>query len=58
MSPIELDYRPHLPQNLQVPIGCIGSGFVVSDCHLPAYASVGFQVAAIASRTPGRGECC
>ena len=54
MSPIELDYRPHLPQNLQVPIGCIGSGFVVSDCHLPAYASVGFQVAAIASRTPGR----
>lgn len=33
-------------------IGVIGSGFIVSDCHLPAYKKLGLNVAAIASRTP------
>jgi len=34
------------------PIGCIGSGFIVADIHLAAYAHAGFEVAAITSRTP------
>lgn len=32
-------------------IGIIGSGFIVSDCHLPAYRNLGLNIAAIASRT-------
>ncbi len=32
-------------------IGVLGSGFIVSECHLPAYRKAGFQPVAIASRT-------
>ena len=32
-------------------IGILGSGFIVSECHLPAYRKAGFQPVAIASRT-------
>src|SRR3954468_23472870 len=32
-------------------IGCIGSGFIMADVHLAAYAEAGFPVVAIASRT-------
>jgi predicted dehydrogenase len=32
-------------------IGVLGSGFIVSECHLPGYAKAGYGVAAIASRT-------
>ena len=32
------------------PIGCIGAGMIVAECHLPAYAKAGFEVVAIASR--------
>lgn len=32
-------------------IGILGSGFIVNDCHLPAYEKLGLQVTAIASRT-------
>lgn len=32
-------------------IGVLGSGFIVSECHLASYANAGYQVAAIASRT-------
>ncbi|GAB5560222.1 MAG: Gfo/Idh/MocA family oxidoreductase [Synoicihabitans sp.] len=38
------------PDNLDTRIGISGSGFIVSDCHLPSYAKAGFNVAAIASR--------
>jgi len=32
-------------------IGCIGTGFIMADVHLAAYADAGFNVVAIASRT-------
>lgn len=53
---LQLDYLPHLPRNKEVPIGCIGSGFIMADCHLPAYRQAGFQPVAIASRTPARAR--
>ena len=33
-------------------IGCVGSGFIMADVQLAAYAEAGFPVVAIASRTP------
>ena len=50
--PLELNYQPTLPQQRDLPIGCIGSGFIMADCHLVAYAAAGFNPVAIASRTP------
>ena len=50
--PLELNYQPILPQQRDLPIGCIGSGFIMADCHLVAYAAAGFNPVAIASRTP------
>src|SRR3954470_15944962 len=47
---IQLDYLPRLPQNLAMGIGCIGSGFIMADCHLVAYRKVGFNPVAITSR--------
>ena len=32
-------------------IGCLGSGFIMRDCHLVAYRKAGFNPVAIASRT-------
>ena len=49
---LDLDYLPTLPQNKDVPIGCIGSGFIMADCHLVAYRKAGFNPVAIASRSP------
>ena len=46
-----LDYLPPLPTNRKVGIGCIGSGFIMADCHLVAYREAGFNPVAIASRT-------
>lgn len=40
---------PNIPDNSR--IGVIGSGFIVNDCHLPAYRNRGFKPVAIASRT-------
>ncbi|QEI06869.1 Gfo/Idh/MocA family oxidoreductase [Pigmentiphaga aceris] len=37
-------------------IGCIGAGMIMAECHLAAYKEAGFQVAAIASRTPSRAR--
>lgn len=48
---VELDYLPELPQRRDVPIGCIGAGFIMSDCHLVAYRQAGFNPIAITSRT-------
>jgi hypothetical protein len=48
---IHLDYLPRLPKNKQIGIGCIGSGFIMADCHLVAYRQAGFNPVAIASRT-------
>ncbi|WP_233838849.1 Gfo/Idh/MocA family protein [Paraburkholderia sp. ZP32-5] len=37
-------------------IGCIGAGMIMAECHLAAYREAGFNVAAIASRTPARAQ--
>lgn len=47
----ELDIRPVLPSRRDFRIGCIGSGFIMRDCHLVAYHDAGFYPYAIASRT-------
>ena len=47
----QLDYLPELPRDRRVPIGCIGAGFIMADCHLVAYKNAGFQPVAIASRS-------
>jgi predicted dehydrogenase len=49
-----LDYLPRMPRNPGVPIGCIGAGFIMDECHLVAYRAAGWQPVAIASRTRSR----
>ncbi len=48
---MELEIHSPLPQRKDFRIGIIGSGFIVSDCHLAAYRKAGFNPVAIASRT-------
>src|SRR4029453_3117847 len=45
-----------MPQDRAIPIGCIGSGFIMADCHLVAYRDVGFNPVAIASRDPSHAR--
>jgi hypothetical protein len=52
--PEALNYLPRLPRNKAVPIGCIGAGFIMDECHLVAYRGAGLQPIAIASRTRQR----
>jgi hypothetical protein len=52
----QLDYLPRLPRARDLPIGCIGSGFIMADCHLVAYRRAGFNPVAIASRTPAHAR--
>ena len=52
----KLDYLPRLPREKSVPIGGIGSGFIMADCHLVAYRKAGFNPVAIASRTPAHAR--
>lgn len=47
---LNLDYLPRLPRRKDFGIGCIGAGFIMRDCHLPAYRKAGFHPIAIASR--------
>lgn len=49
-SPGELDFRPKMPERRDIPIGCIGAGFIMADCHLVAYRNAGLNPVAIASR--------
>jgi predicted dehydrogenase len=49
---LQLDYLPKLPKQKEVPIGCIGAGFIMADCHLVAYKKAGFNPVAIASHNP------
>jgi len=48
---MELNIHPPLPQKKDFRIGILGSGFIVSDCHLVSYRKAGFRPAAIASRS-------
>jgi len=52
LPPVE--YEPELPDDKRVGIGCIGSGFIMADCHLEAYRKAGFNPVAIASKDPKR----
>ncbi|MGE3807357.1 MAG: Gfo/Idh/MocA family protein [Gemmataceae bacterium] len=49
---LQLDYLPRLPRRLDFRIGCIGTGFIMRDCHLVAYRQAGFNPIAIAARDP------
>lgn len=49
-------YAPKMPRRKKVPIGCIGAGFIMADCHLKAYRQAGFLPVAIASRSVDRAQ--
>lgn len=51
---LDLDFRPYaaMPFRTNFGIGAVGAGFIMRDVQLRAYASAGFNVVAIASRTP------
>jgi len=53
---LDLDYRPRMPRNRSVGIGCIGAGFIMADCHLVAYREAGFRPVAITSRDADRAR--
>ena len=53
---IDLHTGPDLPPKTDYRIGCIGAGFIMKDIHLVAYAEAGFDVVAIASRTPAHAS--
>ncbi|KAA0988926.1 Gfo/Idh/MocA family protein [Dyadobacter aurulentus] len=52
----DLEYLPRLPQDKSIGIGCIGSGFIMADCHLVAYRNAGFNPVAIASRNRANSQ--
>jgi hypothetical protein len=55
MSP-DLRLHPRLPSKRDYRIGTLGSGFIVSDCHLVAYRKAGFNPVGIASRNRPNAE--
>ncbi len=55
-TPLLLDYLPRWPQRKDWGIGSVGAGFIVRDCHLPAYRKAGFNPVAITSRTKEHAE--
>lgn len=46
----DLDASPERRPRKDWRIGIIGAGFIVSECHLPAYQKAGFHVSALAAR--------
>jgi predicted dehydrogenase len=56
MSDIDLHTGPDLPPKTDYGIGCVGAGFIMKDIHLVAYGEAGFDVVAIASRTPANAR--
>ncbi|HEX7291250.1 MAG TPA: Gfo/Idh/MocA family oxidoreductase [Conexibacter sp.] len=56
MTDIDLKIHAELPQRRDWGIGCIGSGWIMRDIQLAAYAEAGFEVVAIASRTEERAR--
>lgn len=51
-----LDFQPQQPRRMDVAIGCIGSGFIMADCHLVAYRQAGFNPVAIAARSRSKAQ--
>ena len=54
----DLDFRAHLPEKTDYGIGCIGAGFIMRDIHMVAYQNAGFNIVAVASRTPDNAIAC
>ncbi|MCG8649697.1 MAG: Gfo/Idh/MocA family oxidoreductase [Pirellulales bacterium] len=52
----KLDYLPAFPKKRKVGIGCIGSGFIMADCHLVAYRAARLNPVAIASKRYNRAK--
>ncbi len=53
----QVAYQPIMPNDAEhLGIGIVGSGFIVRDCHLVAYAQAGFRVVGITSRTRSTAE--
>jgi len=52
---LDLDQEPLLPRQRHT-IGIVGAGWIVRECHLPAYLKAGLNVEAIASRTRASAE--
>ncbi len=48
---MDLNIHPPLPARKDFRIGILGSGFIVSDCHLVSYRKAGFNPVAISSRS-------
>lgn len=48
--------QPELPNDRTVGIGCIGAGFIMSDCHLVAYRQHGLNPVAITSRDKTKAQ--
>lgn len=44
--------EPQLPEDKSVGIGCVGSGFIMADCHLEAYRRHQLNPVALTSATP------
>ena len=55
---MNLKIHSELPERKDWRIGCVGSGFIMSDCHLVAYGKAGFNPVAIASRTQANAATC
>ena len=55
---MDLNIHSPLPNRKDWRIGCIGSGFIMNDCHLVAYDKAGFNPVAIASRTQANASKC
>jgi predicted dehydrogenase len=53
---MDLNLYPPLPRRKDFRIGILGSGFIVNECHLAAYAKAGFNPVAIASRNRANAE--
>jgi len=53
---LTLNHLPRLPKQRDFRIGCVGAGFIMRDCHLPAYRQAGFNPVAIASRDSARAR--
>jgi predicted dehydrogenase len=51
MPSTQLCYSPPTPHRKDFRIGILGSGFIVSDCHLVSYRKIGLNPVAIASRS-------
>jgi predicted dehydrogenase len=51
---MDLKIHAPLPRRKDFRIGILGSGFIIKDCHLVAYAKAGFNPVAIASRSRDR----